>query len=73
MPKRLGVEETKKVLDKFYRECLSFWEREKEKGYDVDVKEFALKDVQNLEREPWSPKGALLDKDVVLKWVQDKN
>ena len=42
------------VLERFYKNCLEFWERE---GVD-NAKEMAIKDVERITTNPFIPKNA---------------
>jgi len=65
---KLNEKETKKVLDSFYKECLRFWEKEKERGQDVDPVKMAKADIKSLKHDPREPKGAKLDEETVKNW-----
>lgn len=73
----LSCNETLKVLNAFYNECKTFWEREL-KQYDSEhqtmnnVVALALRDIKGIERNPNEPMGKLLDESTKHTFVVDK-
>lgn len=52
-------EETTLILTKFYGECVTYWKNE---GKDKDeAKSLAIKDVESITTDPFSPTGAALN------------
>lgn len=51
----MNYNETLETLTDFYRDCVRFWMRE---GKSIDN---ALRDVENITTNPYSPNGELLD------------
>lgn len=52
-----NYQQTTEILESFYFECLSFWQREKA----PNPKELALKDLKSITTDPYSPNGEKLD------------
>jgi len=77
--KVLSYEETTKVLDTFYKDSKKFWERElRQRNYDnkyqtTDVIEtLTLRDVKGISRNPFEPKGNLLDVAAKKDFISNK-
>ncbi|ASK61350.1 hypothetical protein CFK37_03760 [Virgibacillus phasianinus] len=67
---------TERVLDQFYDECLTFWNREEDNSSGFVLakspKELAIQDVAFLEHDPTVPNGELLDAKNKRTWLQGK-
>ena len=68
MKKRMTKEETMAVLEKFFNECLLFWERELKVDSDLSNEAYihAIKEIPN--HYPYSPNGEELNKDWVAEF-----
>lgn len=62
------------ILNAYYRDCLKFWKKEKEKGFESELnpEELALKDIRMIITNPYSPKGEPLDMTVKRLWIEKK-
>ncbi|WP_140392736.1 hypothetical protein [Virgibacillus dakarensis] len=67
-------ERTERVLDNFYKDCLSFWNREKEYGTVLgkSPEQLAMQDVSSIKYDPSVPNGDLLDRDTKQIWLKEK-
>lgn len=63
-----SYDETIKICEKFYTECVRFWNRENH----AEPAKMALDDVSRLEFNPFSPNGEKLDKAAVNGFVKSK-
>lgn len=73
MDNTLGKKETKELLEKFYKKCEDFWERDLGKrGTKEEVKSLALTDIKNLENNPFDPNGATLNKEAKEEFIKNK-
>lgn len=64
----LNEKETQIILEQFFEDCKRHWEYA---GYDErKAFEFALSDVEFLERDPFSPFGNKLDQETKEKFVK---
>lgn len=66
--------ETRQVLDSFYEDCIKFWDKEKERGFNSNKnsKELALQDVEFITSNPNDPNGELLDEITKQNWMDEK-
>lgn len=53
--------ETIEICKDFYSDCLRFWQREQHPQAEIK----AIKDVERLTTNPFSPNGELLNQDAV--------
>ena len=70
----MNEKETYEILSRFYIDCLKFWNKEvNERGFATDLKieELAIKDIENIKNNPYSPNGKVLDIETKEKWVAD--
>lgn len=65
---QLTPEETTEILGKVYEANLKFWEQEKV----TNPVEMAIKDVENMATDPFSPRGKGLDITARNNWVTEK-
>ncbi|MDY0407192.1 hypothetical protein P5G51_019315 [Virgibacillus sp. 179-BFC.A HS] len=65
---------TERVLDGFYNDCLSFWNKEKEHGtvLSKSPEQLAIKDVSLIKHDPSVPNGDLLDESTKQVWLKEK-
>lgn len=64
----LNERETQIILEAFFKECFNRW---KGVGYDErKAFEFALSDVEFLDRDPFSPYGNELDQETKEKFIK---
>ena len=61
---------TKKVLNQVYKDCKKFW-LETEKLTPSEAHDKAIKDIENIEHNPFSPSGAVLDIDEKNQWLKE--
>ncbi|WP_174615279.1 hypothetical protein [Virgibacillus ihumii] len=68
---------TEHILHQFYKDCLSFWNQEKERSSGFarakSPERLAVQDVSFLKHDPTVPIGDLLDENTKLAWLKDKN
>lgn len=57
----MGYYDSYKALELVYFECVEFWRREGKNK--LVAHQYAAKDIENMERDPFSPNGDLLDPD----------
>lgn len=67
-------EKTVNVLDQFYKDNLSFWNKEIERNPELKetAEELALNDVKNAKTDPYSPTGNPLDESTKEQWIMQK-
>ena len=53
--------ESYKKLEQVYFECMGFWEKEGKNN--LTAHKYAMKDIEYMEHDPFSPNGDLLDPD----------
>ncbi|OZU88633.1 hypothetical protein CIL03_10075 [Virgibacillus indicus] len=65
---------TERVLNDFYKDCLSFWNREKEHGTVLgrSPELLAISDVSFIKHDPSVPNGGLLDEETKQIWLKEK-
>ncbi|WP_449354667.1 hypothetical protein ACUL41_17770 [Virgibacillus natechei] len=67
---------TEHVLGTFYDNCFAFWNREQDKGSSFELantpERLAMHDASLLERDPAMMNGELIDKDIKLTWLKEK-
>lgn len=65
---------TERVLDEFYKDCLSFWNKEKEHGTVLgkSSEQLAIQDVSFIKHDPRVPSGDLLDGNTKQIWMKEK-
>ena len=61
-----NFEETTDILKKFYEDCLRFWKRENVQDAYLN----ALKDVERITTDPYSPNGEKLNKDALNAFIK---
>ncbi|WP_087974574.1 hypothetical protein [Oceanobacillus rekensis] len=61
-------------MDEFYKDCLSFWNKEKEHGTVLgnSPEQLAIQDVSFIKHDPSVPNGDLLDRDTKQMWLIEK-
>lgn len=69
----LTAEETRKIIEQFYKDCLKFWKNEKKHHQDryknqIDPIKLAIRDVLLLKSNPYVPSYQALDSQTVHKW-----
>lgn len=75
--KQLNTEKTIEIINSFYKDCLSFWEREKSNyahNYDEEIvpKQAALKDVSQITTNPYKhSESELLDQETLIEWIKN--
>lgn len=62
----LSKKTTQELVEKFYFDCLEFWQRENVE----DAKGLAIKDCENITRNPFSPNGELLDAEAKAEVIE---
>lgn len=66
----LGIMESRTILEQFFKECLNFWRKEG-RGERMAYK-LAIKDVEGLKKDPYSPNGMEIDEEVKQIFVKYK-
>lgn len=69
------AEETNEILNRFYEDCVKFWGKEiNERGYETDftVEVLAVKDIEAISTNPFSPQGDALDVETHKQWISKK-
>ena len=66
----LNQKETQLVLGQFFNACLKFW-WSAGKG-KRDAFELAIKDIEGLVSDPYSPQGKLLDVETKVEFIRYK-
>lgn len=61
-----NFEETTEILKKFYEDCLRFWKRENVQDAHLN----ALKDIERITTDPYSPNGEKLNKDALNAFIK---
>lgn len=69
--KVLPKEETKKVLEEFYNDCLNYWLSQPDSGDLEGSKALAEKDLRSVTRNPLKPSGELLDKVAKEEFIRN--
>ena len=58
------------ILNEFYNDCLNFWKKQLNNSEPPEI--YALKDVENIQCNPFSPNGEKLDTITKEKWISEK-
>lgn len=58
------------ILNEYYNDCLNFWEKQLNNSESPEI--YALKDVESIQRNPFSPNGEKLDTITKEKWISEK-
>lgn len=66
----MNAKETKKLLKEFAWECYEFWANELNIDDDREVWLKAIKDVEGVTHNPFSPQGELLDAEAKAEFIQ---
>lgn len=64
----INAQETQLILQQFFMECLNFWQRslsDKREAF-----QYAIDDVKNIKKDPYSPQGQELDLEVKERFVK---
>ena len=71
----LNEKETELIIERFFRECLAFWNRNKTDS--MEAFKMAIRDIEELTHDPYDPCGKLIDvptRDKFIKYrKQDLN
>lgn len=63
----IGKEETIDLLNNFFEDCFAFWVRQGKKNREAF--ELALNETSQVQRNPFSPMGDLIDQDAKQKYI----
>lgn len=66
----LNAEETKKLLKEFAWECYEFWANELNTDDDKEVWLKAIKDIEEVTHNPFTPQGDLLDVEAKAEFIK---
>lgn len=67
----LNVKETKSLLKEFAWTCYEFWANELDTDNDADVWKMAIKDLEAVNNDPFSPQGDLLDVETKAEFMKE--
>ena len=66
----LNANKTKKLLREFSWQCYEFWANELDTDDDKEVWMKAIKDIEEVSHDPFSPKGDLLDVEAKAEFIE---
>lgn len=64
----LNQRDTQLVLESYFKECLGFWQSEVKDERQAYAK--AIRDIKCLTRDPYVPKGELLDEETKAEFIK---
>ena len=65
----VDAKETKEMLKRFAWDCYEFWANELDTEDDREVWPKAIKDIEGVGHDPFSPQGDVLDADAKAEFI----